>query len=247
MELTAIIACQNRHKNLELCIHSISLCIPRPQLIIVDFGSTPPLKPIKRMYPWVHYIAAKNNTSIFHKARALNIGIRKSETKYVCLTDADQLFQPNFFGVVSNAVSTTKKFVMCSTFFLPHISSKINAANYTTQTYKNLLKGAKRSKKKPHGEGCCNAIDRKWLVTVRGHNEEYIGWGFEDKDIALRAKLSNYVLYDITAYTSMVHLPHERNYTYFNKNLRLKNEKRYKETKKGKKLIVNNAKKWGIL
>lgn len=248
MDLTAIIACKDRDENIELCLSSIRDCVPRPQLILVDFDSKKPLTRYKTIFPWATIIRTEHNAKVFHKTRALNIGIKAAATKYVCLTDADQIFQSNFFGAVHQALQEPQVFVMCSTLFLDRMPSKdLCARNYSDFVYNNLLTLAKRSHKHPHGEGCCHGVLRDWLLSVGGHDESYIGWGFEDKDLHLRAMHAGLKEIRINNVTTMVHLPHGRDIGYFNKKFRLANEARFEAKKRVMEAIANVNKDWGVL
>jgi GT2 family glycosyltransferase len=248
MELTAIIACQNRDQNIELCLSSIRDNIPRPKLILVDFDSKIPLTKFKPIFPWIDFIRTERNAAIFHKTRALNIGIKAATTKYVCLTDADQVFQSNFFLEVYKAVQVPQTFVMCSTLFLDRLpGSDLCAKNYSDFVYNNLVMLAKQSKKIPHGEGCCHGVEREWLLSVGGHDEQYIGWGFEDKDLHLRALHAGLQEVRINKTTTMVHLPHERENKYFNKQFRLANEARFDSKRHTMVLTANANQEWGML
>jgi len=248
MDLTAIIACKDRDENIELCLSAICDCIPKPQLILVDFGSKTPLTRFKVIFPWANIIRAERDVQVFHKTRALNIGIKAATTSYVCLTDADQIFQKNFFGAVYKALQEPNTFVMCSTLFLDRLPGKdLCARNYSDFVYNNLLALAKRSKKHPHGEGCCHGVSRDWLLSVAGHDENYIGWGFEDKDLHLRAMHAGLKEVRINTMTTMVHLPHGRDSRYFNKRFRLTNEERFKAKKRTMEVVANANKEWGKL
>lgn len=247
MDLTAIIACKDRTRNLAFCIKSISICKPRPNLLLIDFANADPLIMFKKTYPWIDVLRVDRKVEVFHKARALNIGIRHAKSTYICLTDADQIFHPNFFGEVRRELNVPNTFVMCDTVFLLDLPSNIGVSNYTAAVYNRLYELGKRAHKRPHGEGCCNAVVRDWLLKVHGLDERYIGWGYEDKDLVARANFSNHRMVRVEESTSMVHLPHSRDKIYFNKYYRLRNEKFYSENCEKKNVIVNNPDEWGNL
>lgn len=247
MDLTAIIACKDRIRNLAFCIKSISLCNPRPNLLLIDFANADPLVMFKKTYPWIDVIRVDRKVEVFHKARALNIGIRYAKDTHICLTDADQIFQPNFFGAVRKELNVPNTFAMCDTAFLPVFPSALGVREYTNATYAKLYKLAKRGHKRPHGEGCCHAVARDWLLNVQGLDERYIGWGFEDKDLVVRAGHANLSIIRLEETTSMVHLPHGRDKIYFNKYYRLRNEKMYLAACRKKRAVANKPDEWGNL
>jgi len=247
MELTAVITCKDRLFNARYCIASIASCKPRPHVILVDFNSTTSMRGLQRTFPWLNIVEVRDPKVNFHKARALNIGIKRVQTEFTCLTDVDQIFQPNFFNCVLSACREDRNFVMCDTHFLETPLGDPSPAAFDRATYFRLLEKAKKSKKRPHGEGCCHGVSTEWLRSVRGLDERYIGWGFEDKDLVLRAKFSGYSIVSLSSKTSMVHLPHSRDKKYFNKKLRLRNERLYKEKRASKDVIANVNTKWGAV
>lgn len=249
MNLTAIIACKDRFQNLEYCIRSIATANSIPQVIIVDFGSVEHINQLAEKYQWLSVINVSNNTSMFHKTRALNIGIRAAKTKFVCLTDVDQLFQPNFFDVVfQTLIHNIDAFVRCETHFLPSLPAGVYPNQVNHDMYFKLLKIVmKTATKKPHGEGCCHGIAKDRLLEINGHDEDYIGWGFEDKDLATRLVAAGAQTTWVTQKTSMIHLPHKRNEKYFAPVTRNKNEKLYKNKLSNLEIVANKTTQWGML
>ena len=250
MDLTAIIACKDRFHNLEYCIKSISTSKSIPQVILVDFGSKRALSYLAQKYSWLSVIKVTNNISMFHKSRALNIGIRAAKTKFVCLTDIDQLFQPNFFDVVMQELRNKNSFVRCTTHFLPSMPAKMQPTNINRSTYFKLLKlVTKTAVKKPHGEGCCHGVSKDLLLKINGYDEAYIGWGFEDKDLALRLRGVGAQIVWISKKTSMIHMPHSRDKAYFAPKVRDKNERLYRRklSKLSLVLVANKRKECGKL
>lgn len=247
MDLTAIIACKGRLKNLRWCLKSIDLCNPRPVVILVDFGNDPPFTHFQERYRWLRVIPVVHNVHSFHKTRALNIGIKTVKTGYVCMTDSDQIFQSNFFGIVAHVLKNNPNgFVQCKTYFLRGIPNNSTADELTPVLYHHILKFAKDDNfKKPHGEGCCHGVSHKWLMSVNGHDEKYIGWGYEDKDLVLRATHSGLRVIWIDHATSMVHIPHQRDISYFGYEVRHKNELYYKSKLPNVNPIVNIDCPWG--
>jgi hypothetical protein len=172
----------------------------------------------------------------------LNIGLKRIKTEFFCSTDTDQIFQPNFFGIISKQLSNRKRsVVLCKSYFL-------NKHPAATDTYAQMLREAKRSGKKPHGEGCCTGLWTRWAQNVGGWDESYIGYGAEDSDIILRAKLCKFKLTWINRLTSTIHMPHPKKNIYYSpKKYFLPNKRRYLKRKQRKDIIVNTGKAWGQL
>jgi len=244
-QLTTLIACKDRDVNLQYCIHSIAQCTAVPKVTIIDFGSKNPIS--FPQFKFVNVIRVNRKTGMFHKSRALNIGIKRTKTKYLCITDADQIFSPNFFAVVyTRLVKNSKAFIMCRTPFLRSIPSDVSPATIS-KNYKRLLHLARNSGLKQHGDGCCNGVQTAWAKSVHGYDEAYYGYGAEDSDFALRAKLARFVHVNIEKQVSMVHLPHLKKGMYYNKKAFKKNKERYHNKVKTKEIIANIKVPWGAL
>jgi len=249
MNLSTIITCKDRVENLKLCLASIRACGPRPRTIVVDFGSDPPLE-FPEYKSWLRIIRVTRDTKMFHKARAINIGIKNVITRFLCITDADQIFQPNFFGVVKQTLQKNQTaFVMCKSHFLTTIP-KFTTFSCNGKEYYKFLEKAKRSGIVPHGDGCCNGVSKKWSMDVRGYDESYVGYRAQDSDFALRAITGGLQKVWVTNLTSTIHLPHKRIGEYYSNNFVVKNKKKYHDTRAvvSKKLVIVNKKGvWGQL
>lgn len=253
LNLTALIAYKDREFNLSCCLASINRCDPRPQVVVVDFGSVTPIEKYLEQYAaWLRVIRVNNETALFHKARALNIGLKKIKTGFFCATDCDQLFQPNFFGVVYKSVIAGKTCVLCRTHFLRNLP-KNRSSTYIAKNYFGLLKRAKKSGRKVRGDGCCTGLPTQWAMHVRGWDERYIGYGAEDSDLIIRATRSGFTSCSINNHTSMIHLPHVKQSIYYSNKYLLENRKRYGVQKKllqrskGGNIVVNMKNNWGKL
>lgn len=248
MDLTAIVTCKNRD-NLRFCISSMRACYPRPYCIVVDFGSDPPID-FSGYKSWLKVIRVTRNTDMFHKARAINIGIKAVVTKYLCITDADQIFSPDFFGHVRKALHAgTNNFVMCKTYSLLEVQPYVDFDN-KGKIFNTFLEKAKCSGVPLHGDGCCNGVATAWAVKVHGYDEDYVGHRAQDSDFALRAIASGLRKVWIEGYTSMVHLAHMRVGEYYSENYRVPNKKKYKRKTKlnPRKIVVANPNGiWGKL
>lgn len=265
--LTVVIACKNRNEHIRYCAHSILQGDAVPQIAIVDFGSDTPVPLFDT--DQLKVIRVNRDTQVFHKARALNIGIRMVSTKFTCITDADQIFAPNFFSVVLKQLSSAPKiFVRSKTHFLlgagyeadpskgePALSD-FSQAGITATTIRNSYPTilARAQKVKPRGYGCCHGVSTEWLLKVQGYDEEYLGWGAEDRDLEVRAGYDGYEFVWASERSSMVHLPHAKAGGYYDPALVKKNMDKYKalesltdDHKKRASIVVNQNITWGAL
>jgi glycosyltransferase involved in cell wall biosynthesis len=245
-EVTVLLACKDREKNLAYCLGSIDGCNPRPQVVLVDFGSTKSLVPYQKKYGWLQVIRVERRTKFFHKTRAYNIGLKQITSKFICSTDTDEVFEPNFFDVVFTALKSAKNpFVMCKTYFwkkrIPEGITPDTIGKKYYELRKLLPKNSKRS-----GEGCCMGTKTAWAKYVHGWDERYIGRGPEDSDFMVRADFSKQKRIWIHNKTSMIHLAHEKNAMYINSN-REKNNDLFRKRKRVRDIVVNVNIKWGQL
>jgi cellulose synthase/poly-beta-1,6-N-acetylglucosamine synthase-like glycosyltransferase len=245
LDMTVLLACKDREYNLQYCLKSISLSSELPKVILVDFGSKNSLERYMEQYPeWLTVVRASKSTGFFHKARALNIGLRRVKTQFVCATDVDQVFNPNFFEkIFCNLMKCPKIFIMCKTFHIRNFTLSLKEYSYG-----KLLDIAKKQTKRVYGEGCCNSVETEWLKSVRGWDENYIGWGAEDSDLMLRARFSKFKVIWMQNLTNMIHLPHSKNAIYYS-NIYTRRNRQYLSMRRRKPsdIIVNKNKNWGSL
>lgn len=243
--LTAIIACKDRLRNLRFCLASLNNCKPKPKVIVVDFGSKKEIKANVPAYDWLKVIRVKRKTKLFHKARALNIGIKSVKTKFLCITDADQIFQANFFGEIATRLNKNEKlYIMCKTYFLKSIPKHINEKNIGLQ-YSKVLQLAKRDTPKIRGEGCCQATTTAWFTRMGGYEEKYIGFSGEDSDVNIRAIKSGLTRIFINKHTTLIHLPHMKEGEYYSGKYRVANRNLYKKRAKAPLVKANVGRSWG--
>lgn len=244
-DLTVLIAVKDRTFNLKYCIESIKNNSYRPNVIIVDYGSEDPVR-FDKYLDWVRVIHVNRKKLFFHKSRALNIGIKQICTKYVCVTDADQIFSENFFKIVYDKLSHDNNIcVKCKTYKLHRIPELITVENVSSMYESLLLPLAKEHTNKLYGDGFCHGIDVEFLLQNNGFDEQFIGWGYEDSDMTYRS-LKKKKGIDITHIVTAIHLPHKIDNTYTKNKFKEKN-KLYFLKKKKLGLTTNNNKKWGLL
>jgi len=251
MNLTAIIACKDRKQNLDYCLASIHVCNPRPFCIVVDYNSAVPLS--YPQYSWLKIIRCENAGELFHKSRALNIALHYVKTRFVCATDADQIFNPNFFGLVYDHLKKHKNIiVMCKTYLAGQLYNVKPRDILQNAGYNKLLCYTRGARQHRIGEGCCMGLPTAWLKSVNGWDENYVGWGYEDTDLLFRAELAGLKRCYIDHITDMVHLPHSRVSKYYGNNYGVKNKRRLMQKQssklpKGKIIVADNKISWDQL
>ena len=192
-DITVVIVIKNRdYIRSKRCINSLLEQIYPCNIIIIDYGSED-----KSWYPEVFgnnekitLIEVTNNTKIFNKSRALNIGFKQANTKYILSTDIDCIFAPNFIEEVMKVFTSKEKVIV--------LSRKIDLD-------KN---GQEIEKHEPSASGSCIGINKKWIEKVHGYDEFYTYWGREDNDLVDRAVIDGYEIVWITDKTKIYHQWH---------------------------------------
>jgi glycosyltransferase involved in cell wall biosynthesis len=144
---------------------------------------------------------------LFNKSRALNIGIRASRADIVLCTDVDMIFETNFLSTILDVHTRQGSgvLVLCKCWDLPPLASETRIAPDDFPT----LKAAARIRA-TSGTGACQAARRSFFETVRGYDEKYAHWGFEDSDMLSRACRYGLKPHWISDRTSMLHQWHLR-------------------------------------
>lgn len=238
--LSVVISVKNRPRNLAWCIESIRCNTQIPKIIVVDFGSDVPV-----CINDAKVIRVDRNTKVFHKARAVNIGLKAVKTPYVCVTDSDQIFQSNFFELANDAVNTIKNvFITCGTYRLFEKDIKGMTPANLKKDYM-LLRSRARKNGGMYGDGCFHAAATSWFLTTGGYDEQIIGWGFEDSDMTWRAGALGKRFRRLYHHTSTLHLPHPRKGSYYET---AQNNQRYYVSKASMRITyANRDRKWGML
>lgn len=103
----------------------------------------------------------------FNKARAVNIGVRFVETKYVCVLDADMIIHDNILDYISNEINENDVYFVES---------------HWPQSKKSNPKRARIHL----SYGVFQVQNKKWFELLNGYNEDFEFWGGEDSDWARR-------------------------------------------------------------
>lgn len=192
-DITVVIAIKNRDQiRTKRCINSLLDQTYSCNIIIVDYGSDD-----KSWYSEVFgssekvtLIQVNKDTKIFNKSRALNIGFKQVNTKYILSTDIDCIFAPNFIEEVMKVLTTKEKVIV--------LSQKID-----------LDKDGKEVQiHEPSASGSCIAIEYSWIDKIHGYDEFYTYWGREDNDLVDRTVACGYEIIWITEKTKMWHQWH---------------------------------------
>jgi len=178
------------------CLQSIKEQTIPTKVILVDYGSQAEnleweRQVVSEFAPMVNFYEVNENIRDFNKSRALNIGFRQVETKYVLSSDIDIIFAPNFIEEVLKALASRQKsIVLCQKIDLDKEGKEI-------ETHE------------PSASGSCIGIEVDWIEKVHGYDEVYTYWGREDNDLVDRAVADGYEVVWITNKTKMWHQWHK--------------------------------------
>ena len=177
------------------------------------------------------------NTQIWNRSWALNVGIRAAQGKRVMCTDADMIFSPDFLRAVLAAFQAQPNpLVLCRCHDLPET---VPERAYELDDFAWLRQQAEL--RDTVGTGACQVADRSFFEKVRGYDEKYVFWGNEDKDMVVRAEVFGLEPHWLGEPTCMLHQWHPT-MKLDKKWLRFKNRMRYRFTKTK---LVKNKKRWG--
>lgn len=192
-DITVVIVIKNRdYIRAKRCINSLLEQTYPCNIIVIDYGSED-----KSWYPEVFgssekitLIQVTENTKIFNKSRALNIGFKQANTEYILSTDIDCIFTSNFIEEVMKVLTSKKKVIV--------LSQKIDLDE----------SGQEIKKHEPSASGSCIGINKEWIEKVHGYDEFYTYWGREDNDLVDRAIADGYEIVWITNKTKIYHQWH---------------------------------------
>ncbi len=202
------------------------------KVIIVDFGSHKDhrgwLKEVVKQYNEAQLIEMKTISEDMGFGIASNVGIKAVKTEYILLTDIDCLFEENFTSVVINELIRAeqgfpRRIVNCQV-----IAKSINSRPDQLNSQSDI--------------GCCIGLPKDWLMKVHGFDENYKGWGIEDVDLVMRARVDGFNQVWINKLTKFYH----REHPWFPR-LWDKENKDYYFKHKGYPIIRNLLNEWGKL
>jgi glycosyltransferase involved in cell wall biosynthesis len=172
----------------------------------------------------------------FRKAKILNKAIQSSEAQYIIFTDSDCIPDPTFIsdhkevaskthyttGVrvylkedISNQLRSGKLPVskLFSTFWrlLKSIQGQVSKSEQAIRYPKWLLPFIMKAKKKMAAFGSNMAMSRESLLNINGFDEDYEGWGCEDKDLLWRLEGTGLIQQGGLGKCRQYHLHHKKN------------------------------------
>jgi GT2 family glycosyltransferase len=240
-DVTVVIAVRNRYDHRILnCLKSIraqNYDQQQIRIIVVDYGSdesfSPSFERCCREYD-AQGIAVENK-AVWNKSCALNIGLRKAETKYILIADVDIVFAGNYITEAVREMSRDPlQALFCRMRDCPE--NLITKETDVIKNYEQIKEdSAFRNYWNNYIYGRSILFTRKrFFEMINGYDEFYQVWGFEDDDLVKRLERMGVTLKDISGRTSHIHQWHLRHDealadSRFEEQL-LANEKHFRQT-----------------
>lgn len=244
IRVSVVIPVRNRGGvRLDNCLRSLrwqSVDSSAYEVLISDFGSDP------EALADVRQRAAANDVRVVHtpteevwnRARALNIGIQETRGEFVFCTDADMIFADNFLETILDVLGRRPRtMIHCGCNDLPEsVPEQLWTRGDLDELFQRSTRRATR------GTGACQAALREFFFEVRGYDEQFRFWGYEDLDMTSRATCYGLDVEWISERTYMLHQWHPS--VKLDRNFQRKiNRWRYELTKQR---VQKNRGGWGL-
>jgi cellulose synthase/poly-beta-1,6-N-acetylglucosamine synthase-like glycosyltransferase len=176
------------------------------EIVVSDFGSDAEQARNIRELAASHgaRVVRCETNEIWNRSRAMNVAVRAARGQFVLCTDADMIFEPNYVATALELLrEDDQRMIVCRCLDLP---SSVPEQPWTCADYPRLRAQAKY--RRTNGTGACQAARRDWFEAVRGYDETFVYWGFEDNDMLSRAEVSGLRVTWMHERTSMLHQWH---------------------------------------
>ena len=161
------------------------------RIVVVDYGSE--LRSARRAERMCDEHRAEyvrvNDVSVWSRSRCLNVGVRRADTKFLIPSDADVVLSPRYLSDAVRVLTTSPPSIVCSAMLdLPEESADIleRAARMGEDVQFDTWKQWCRPRHNwTHHPSICMTYTVLYQA-VRGYDEYYEAWGWEDGDLMKR-------------------------------------------------------------
>lgn len=205
--VSLLVSTYNWPEALNLCLLSIKGQTVMPgEIVIADDGSTDETRQLIESFrdkfdiPIYHVWQPDRG---FRLSKIRNKAIAKSSMDYIIQIDGDLILHPEFISDhlkfrTENAFSTGGRLMMDEELSQRALKEGFCKINVFSRGISNHMNGIRskllrtyfglnfRTNDIYYMRGCNMAFWRSDLVKVNGYNEEFVGWGREDNEIAIR-------------------------------------------------------------
>jgi glycosyltransferase involved in cell wall biosynthesis len=197
------------------CVRSLLQEVLITKIIVCDGGSTENecIKSLQALEKLDKVEVLRFPAWGFNKSRLINQGIIHSESDFLLISDADIIWNQAAVLSLLQKVSSNANIICCiqdveesqpDTLALVRDRYSYEVRIEKDTAFVNIQLSSHSQK---HNRPGCGLICAKksTLLTLGGYKENFIGWGWEDQDLLIRA-----LLFKIQIYTSgkVIHLSH---------------------------------------
>ena len=153
------------------------------------------------------------NDGNFRKSHAFNIGAGMSKCDILCFYDVDVLIQGKFLHIAKTVIQKGEvdHVYPYSGLFIDiaksHFENFVPSFDFAYLNNNKDTDGFIVAATNSHGG--CNLISKSKFIDMKGFDEQFVGWGFEDTDFHTRSLKSNTVGYIKEDDAVCWHLHHE--------------------------------------
>ena len=210
------------------------------EIVLSDYGSAPAMRAEIARLAAEHGALHRQSDApgLWNRSAALNCGLRAASGHYVLCTDSDMILAPGFLATLLAVQHehADRALGLCRSSDLPPDAAKeaVSAADFPALAARTTLRPR-------YGMGGCQFAVRSWFEEVRGYDEGYRWWGWEDQDMAHRARRSGLAWVWVEERTAMLHQWHKKLNDRHHVEI-WKNRFRYWTTRHR---VVKNLDRWG--
>jgi GT2 family glycosyltransferase len=198
------------------------------EVIVADDGSADRTHNIVREFSRSAKFPVKLTThshSGFRVALCRNDGVRASSAPYLLFSDSDCIFPPDH--LLQHLRARKPGIVRSGDCFRldQEATDRLDVAAIASGEYQRWISSEERQRirrrrikdqfyrlmshpRKPKVTGCNIAISRVDLEAVNGFDENFVGWGCEDDDLAYRLRKAGMRIGSVLGYTCAYHMWH---------------------------------------
>ncbi len=178
------------------------------EIIVVDFGGN------DQVGEWLAEIDASircircGEKGVFNEARAKNIGIEAANAEDVCCTNADSVCAGNFLETVYLAAKPPRRLLVeCNRYNLEKEDVE-RLGERLPGEFRQLI-GAGKAWLTTWARGDCQVFRKAFIQELGGYDEDFLGWGYLDRDLERRCRQAGWKRVMLNALTTIAHQGHE--------------------------------------
>lgn len=181
------------------------------KIIVIDYDSKkefiPKLKKLCKEYK-AEYIRVENKL-IWNVSHANNIALKRTNSKYVLITNTDFIFKEDYIKEAIKELQKNPRQIIVSNHWVTK-EGDIRGEIDVKKDYNKIIKKCNLSKTiggYKFNPGISIGLTQ-FYKKINGFNEEFKKWGYEDNDLLKRLELSGLNIKDVSEKSSYFHQWH---------------------------------------